>query len=92
MKGDYQRHVERRLRDGRLARVDRSRGETGYLYHRDGRYWLLVVDDGLEKQYERPATARLRRRIIDEHDVEVVEQDDVPGPVAALSRARSDDG
>jgi len=64
---------------------------TGYLYHRDDRYWLLVVDDGLEKQYERPAPARLRSRVIDEHEVVVVEQDAVPGPVAALSRARSED-
>lgn len=93
MSKGYQQHVDRRLHEGNIARFSRGRGQTGYIYHRDGRYWLLVVDErgGLDKEFEKPLAAWKRRQVFDERYVEVVAEDDVPAVVAALSRSRGDE-
>lgn len=87
MSESYQRSVERRLREGDVAVVS-MRGKTGYIYHRDGRYWWLTVRGGdYEEAEERPFPAYRRGRLFAEHGVRAVRPGRVPGPVAALSRA-----
>lgn len=90
MSRSYQQHAERRMRDGQIVRFRPHNGERRYIYHRGGRYWMLVVDetgDGIEKRVEHPVGMYRRKCLFDEYHVEIVGENDVPGPVAALSRA-----
>lgn len=83
--------MERRLRNGDIARFEPGRpGGTRYLYHQNGRYWMLSISDRggeLEKQWGRAVSAFHLSRMYNENDVEVVSADQVPGPVTALSGA-----
>ena len=53
---------------------------------------MRVVDetgDGIEKRAERPVGMYRRKCLFREYYVDIVDEVDVPGPVAALSRAAS---
>lgn len=91
MSEDYQRRVERKLRDGKVAVVDMGRSKTGYIYHRDGRYWMVTRRGDDYDGGERPCPSHKRDRLFAEHAVRAAHSASVPGPVAALAREPEDE-
>ena len=85
-----QRRIERQLRNGKVAVVTLSHRRTGYLYHSASRPgYCLVTHDELADTFDGPRTVSVwtRKRLFEE-GVQVVDPPEVPGPVAALARAR----
>lgn len=91
MTGSYQRRVERNLRDGKVAVVDMGRKRTGYIYHREGRYWMVTRRGDDYDGGERPCPVHKRDCLFDRHAVRAVHSASVPGPVSALAREPDDE-